>query len=377
MSTTNNQAAHLIASDDYSTLSGRGEWIIGHLKRLESELKSLAKKVANEITLDMSQVRLMDSAGALLIDKFLRLSKRKNKQVKIIGLETRFETLLGIIDSEVDATYQIAHEHHFPNLISVFGWWLAEKFIGFMRFVTFTGEIIEAIFMCIARPQLISWRSVLVVFHNNCSRAMPIIALLNFIFGILIVYQLGHELKEFGLGLLIVNVSSMILLRELTPLITALIASGRTSALFTSQIGSMKIDQEIDALKTMGISPVILLVIPKIIGVLIGFTLLILWADVFAMLGAIITAKMALGINVYTFLERLKEINFERDFILGLAKGPIFAIVITLVGCYQGFLVKNSSDNLGLRTTHSAVQSFLAIIVVNAFAAIAFPWKGF
>ena len=134
---------------------------------------------------------------------------------------------------------------------------------------------------------------------------------------------------------------------------TAIIAAGRTSTSFSAQIGTMIVNDEVDALQTMGIRPMELLVIPKIIGVVIALPLLTIWADIFGMFGALVTAKAIAGVNFYTFIERFQQVVPLRYFLVGLVKTPIFALLITLVGCFQGFRVEKTANSVGARTTHS------------------------
>jgi phospholipid/cholesterol/gamma-HCH transport system permease protein len=166
----------------------------------------------------------------------------------------------------------------------------------------------------------------------------------------------------------------MAIFREFAPLITAIIVAGRTSSAFTAQIGSMKINEEIDALYTMGLSPTELLVMPKIIGLLIVFPLLIFWSDLFSTFGAMIMAKSMLNVGYTDFLSRLQESVGLQQFMLGLYKAPTFAVLIALVGCFQGFQVEFNADSLGTKTTKSVVQSLFLIIIADAAYSIIYSW---
>lgn len=369
-------SAHLVSAEGGKQFSGKGYWILGHLRSIEKELRSIVSRTPQDLTLDMSSVSKMDSAGALLLEKFIRLTEKRNKKVTLVGLEERYSHLLDIIDSEIDQTYRLPKPHQFPNVFRVFGQWIVEKTHTMLGVISFIGEIIEACFICMMRPRLISWRAVLAVFHNNCYSALPIVALLNLLIGIVMAFQMGLELSSFGMDYLIVNLAGMIMLREFAPLMTAIIAAGRTSTSFTAQVGAMVVNEEVDALRTMGISPANLLVVPKLLGIIIAFPLLTVWADIFALIGYMFVAKVVMGISFYSFLDRMQDINPTRDFLIGLLKTPIFAIMIAIVGCYQGFSVERSSVSIGIKTTHSAVQSLFLIIIINSLFSIMFPWTG-
>ncbi len=368
--------AHLEASKDFKELSGRGDWIIGHLKLIESEIRSFASQSPIDLTIDMSNVDKMDSAGALLLENFIRQLHKMQKKVTLVGLKERYTELLKIIEEEIDQTYRIPSEHYFPNILKLFGKVLVDKSRVIVQLLSFVGEVIGSIGQCVVRPKLISWRSVSAVFHNNCYLAMPIVGLLNFLIGVVITFQIGIELKSFGMNLFIINLSSMIMFRELAPLMTAIIVAGRTTTSFTAQLGSMIANEEIDALRTMGVSPVTVLVIPKLIGILIAFPLLLIWADIFAMLGSMVIAKITLGISFVTFLDHLQQIHPMRSFLIGLLKTPFFALLVTIIGCFQGFSAKRTSYSIGIRTTHSAVQALFLIVIVNSLFSIIFSWQG-
>lgn len=207
-------------------------------------------------------------------------------------------------------------------------------------------------------------------------KALPIIALLAFLIGVVLAYQMGLQLKTYGANIFIAYLSGMALFREFSPLITAIIVAGRTSSAFTAQIGSMKINEEIDALHTMGLSPTELLVIPKVLGLLLVFPLLIFFADIFSILGAMFMSKLMLTVSYHDFLARLKESVGIKQFMLGIYKAPVFAIIVALVGCFQGFLVESSADSIGSQTTKSVVQALFLIIIADAIFSIIYSWIG-
>jgi len=187
---------------------------------------------------------------------------------------------------------------------------------------------------------------------------------------------MGLQLETYGANAFIAYLSGMAVFREFAPLITAIIVAGRTSSAFTAQLGSMKINEEIDALYTMGLSPTELLVVPKVIGLLLVFPLLIFWSDVFGILGAMLMAKSMLDIGYYDFLTRVQDSVGLSQLLLGLYKAPAFAILIALVGCYQGFRVQANADSVGSQTTKSVVQALFLIIITDAIYSIIYSWKG-
>jgi phospholipid/cholesterol/gamma-HCH transport system permease protein len=185
---------------------------------------------------------------------------------------------------------------------------------------------------------------------------------------------MGLQLETYGANIFIAYLSGMAIFREFSPLITAIIVAGRTGSAFTAQIGSMKVNEEVDALLTMGLSPTELLVMPKVLGLLLVFPLLIFWSDVFSILGAMIMSKFMLDISFYDFLQRLRDSVGLKQMMLGLYKAPAFALLIALVGCFQGFRVEGSADSIGSQTTKSVVQSLFLIIIADAIFSIIYSW---
>jgi phospholipid/cholesterol/gamma-HCH transport system permease protein len=206
-------------------------------------------------------------------------------------------------------------------------------------------------------------------------QALPIIALLSFLIGVVLTYQMGLQLKTYGANIYIVNLTSLAILREFGPLITSIIVAGRTSSAFAAQLGMMKINEEFDAIQTMGLSTINRLVLPKLIGTVIAVPLLTIWANVFGVIGAMIMSKNMLSISYFDFLNRLQEVTELSTFWMGMSKAPVFALIIATVGCFQGFQVAGTAASVGQRTMISVVQAIFLIIIVDAMFSVLFSWR--
>jgi len=190
--------------------------------------------------------------------------------------------------------------------------------------------------------------------------------------GIVLTYQMGVQLRNYGANIFIVDLLGLSVLREFGPLLTAIMIAGRTGSSFTAELGLMKANQEIDALTTMGVTPAELLILPKIIGLFIALPLLTIWADIFGIIGGMIMAKNMLGIGWYDFLHRFQSQIPVRALLIGLGKAPIFALLIASIGCFEGVSVKDTADSIGKNTTKSVVYSIFFIIVADAIFSIIF-----
>jgi len=240
----------------------------------------------------------------------------------------------------------------------------------------FIGELFQLFARNILNPKKLSWRGVLNTVDEMGYCALPIIALLSFLIGVVLTYQMGLQLKVYGANIFIVNLSSMAMLREFSPLITAVIVAGRTGSSFTAQIGTMKLREEIDALYTMGVSPLNRLVLPRVIGLIIAMPLLTLWSDAFGIFGSMVMSSGMLDITFYDFVQRFKEVTELKTFTIGLSKAPVFALLIAVIGCFHGFLVSSSADSVGKKTTQSVVRCIFMIIIADAIFSIIYSMQG-
>jgi len=192
--------------------------------------------------------------------------------------------------------------------------------------------------------------------------------------GIVIAYQGATQLERFGANIYVVDLVGLSMARELSPLITAIIVAGRSGSAYAAQIGTMKVTEEIDALRTIGVGPLDLLVLPKVIALMIALPLLTVYTDVMGVFGGMVMAEPKLGISFGTFVERLGYAVSLSSYLIGIGKAPVFAVIIALVGCYQGFQVTGSAESVGRRTTVSVVQSIFLVILVDALFSVVFNW---
>ncbi|MDF1878014.1 ABC transporter permease, partial [Sulfurimonas sp. SAG-AH-194-L11] len=206
--------------------------------------------------------------------------------------------------------------------------------------------------------------------NESAVKALGIVALTSFLIGLVIAFQSAYQLKLYGANIFIVDMLGISILRELAPLITAIVIAGRSGSAFTAQIGAMKITQELDAMKTMGFDPFVFLVMPRIIALMIALPLLIFVADIMGVFGGMLVSCIDLGISYELFLDRFREVVSVKHFFIGIIKGPFFAFLIASIAIYRGMIVKNDTQSIGLNTTKSVVESIFAVIVCDALFSI-------
>ena len=238
--------------------------------------------------------------------------------------------------------------------------------------LSFIGETALALAKSILQPKRIRWKPILFNIRTAGFDALPIVGLLSFLLGVVLAYQGADQLRQYGANIFVVDLIGLSVLREFAPLMTAIIIAGRSGSAYAAQIGTMAVTEEIDAMRTIGISPQELLVLPKVIALLIAMPLLTVFADVLGVFGGMLMAQQQLDVGFVEFLDRFAKAVSPTAFMIGIGKAPIFAAIIAMVGCYQGFRTKGGADSVGRQTTRSVVQSIFLVIVADALFSVAF-----
>ncbi len=360
---------------DTQTIFCQGDWTLAYdFNPLLQQINNLP--ATNQITtIDATALSRLDSAGAWVLWELLKRLEKHDKTPALAGFKKEQASLFTLVKTE-------AEKINYPIVIPPKLNWVAS--IGknvitqgqqLFGLISFLGETCIHLAAALRRLWQIQWNSFLTVIEDTGYSALGIVGLLCALIGIVIAYQMGQQLKIYGANIFIVGVLGVGMLQEFAPLITAIIVAGRTSSAFTAQIGTMQVNQEIDALRTMGLSPIDRLVIPKILGLIVSLPLLMVWADIFGVLGGMLVAKHMLGIGFYNFLTTFPRVVELRTFFNGLIKAPVYAAIIAGVGCFQGLNVGYTADSVGRQTTKSVVQAIFFIIVADAIFSIILPWQ--
>ena len=349
-----------------------GAWTVQGVAPIEQRLVALFSIDAGKCVIDASAISALDTAGAWLLHRTIRALEQRGTNVRTSGLRPEFSTLLKLVAARTEMAVQAAPVK--VGLLAGIGQHAWLSLLGFTGMLAFIGESAIAFMRSLAQPHRIRWRPILHNLQTAGFEALPITGLLSFLMGVVIAYQGADQLRRFGANIFIADLVGLSMLRELSPLLTAIIVAGRSGSAYAAQIGTMKISEEIDALRTIGIGPQELLVQPKIIALVIALPLLTVYADVAGVLGGMIMANSMLDISYSVFLDRLEDALSLSSFLTGIIKAPVFAVIIALVGCFQGFQVSGSADSVGRQTTVSVVQSIFLVIVADALFSVIFNW---
>ncbi len=238
--------------------------------------------------------------------------------------------------------------------------------------LSFIGQSAQVLAAGVLHPSRWRWRQVLFNVRSAGFDALPIVGLLSFLLGVVVAYQGAAQFRQYGANIFLADLVGVSMLREFAPLITAIIIAGRSGSAYAAQIGTMAVTEEIDALHTLGISPLELLVLPKVMALVIVLPLLTVFADGLGVLGGMLMARSQLDVGFAEFLDRFVKAVSLTSYFVGLAKAPVFAIIIAVVGCFQGLRTHGGADSVGRQTTRAVVQSIFLVIVADALFSVAF-----
>ncbi len=324
------------------------------------------------VVIDCQQIQALDSAGAWLLNRLCQHLQQRNQPYHLTGLSDNHRSLLALVKPPQVVSVPVVRAARLSRLGRA-TWQHIEQALQLLAFL---GETFVILFRCIIQPRRLRWNALFANVEQSGINALPIIGLLSFLLGIVIGYQAGVQLQLYGANIFIVELVCLTMLRELSPMMAAVIVAGRSGSAFAAQLGSMKVTEEIDAMRTIGIVPMEMLVIPKVLAMLIALPLLTVFADVLGVFGGMVIAKTMLGIDFKDFVARIPEVVTLTSFMLGMMKAPVFALIIAVVGCFQGLRVTGGADSVGRQTTTSVVQAIFLIIVADAIFSIIFSGIG-
>ncbi len=355
-----------------------GDWTLDGIRKLERQLQDKFHwpTAASDIIFDGNAIQTMDTAGAWLLFRIQQVLEKAGQSVILQGFKARQTDLLHIMASYV-AELQPTTPPPSYNFLESLGRYTHQLLSQVFNFLAFVGETFVVLLRAVLSPSRIRWQALFSNLHSAGLTAIPIVGLLAFLTGVVLTYQGGTQLSKYGANIFLVDLVGISLLRELAPLLTAIVVAGRSGSAYTAQIGTMLVTNEIDALRTMGIAPMELLVLPKLLALIILMPLLSAFADIAGILGSMLIAHLSFDVSVVDFLDRFPKAVSLTNYLIGIGKAFVFAAVIALVGCYQGFQVKQGgADSVGKQVTVSVVHAIFLVIVVDAIFAVLFSVLG-
>jgi phospholipid/cholesterol/gamma-HCH transport system permease protein len=370
-------AATILASEEAgaTVLRAAGEWLVVTAAELDRRLNSLDLPQGRQVMVDLSGVDRLDSTGAWLLLRTEHDLMARGNRVELSNLQPRFEPLLAQVRAR-GVTEPLPHpvppHHTFVGFVERIGRISLLLLNRVYDILGFTGLVTVTVLRLLRRPRRLRLVATLVQMEVVGLDAMPIVGLLSFLIGVVMAYQGADQLRRFGAEIYTVNLLGVSILRELGVLLSAIIIAGRSGSAFTAQIGTMQVNEEIDALRTLGLDPIEVLVLPRLFGLGLTLPLLVFYADFMGILGGGLMSWVVLDINIPNFLTQLQSAVTTTTLWVGVVKAPFFAAIIALVGCYEGLNVTRSAESVGRLTTQSVVESIFFVIVTDATFSIVF-----
>ncbi len=338
------------------------------------QLKAPSAKNSKPVIANANGIEALDTAGAWVLHRLFKRLEGEGNPVDLQGLRPDLAKLLDVVAQHADEQAKLpAPVAKAPTgIVYLTGKTVADAVEQGVALLAFIGESAIALVACIAHPARMRWRPILFNIRSAGFDALPIVGLLSFLLGIVVAYQGAAQLRQYGANIFVADLVGLSMLREFAPLITAIIIAGRSGSAYAAQIGTMAVTEEIDAMRTIGIAPLDLLVVPKIIALMVAMPLLTAFADLLGVAGGMIMASTQLEVSFNEFLDRFVKAVSPTAYLIGICKAPVFAAIIAVVGCFQGFRTKGGADAVGRQTTRSVVQSIFLVIVADALFSVAF-----
>jgi phospholipid/cholesterol/gamma-HCH transport system permease protein len=347
-----------------------GDFLIGSVEGL------LAQQGQAE-TIDLSGVTRLDTAGAWAVVTLERRIKVAGGTPKITGATSLQSDLIETLRQNMPETdIAVAPSKTIADRLEQVGRSAVSGFQNTIAIVGFLGRVVATVAGLIVRPGRIRWTAIVHHMQQVGLNAVPIVSLMAFLIGVVLAFQGAAQLRQFGAEVFVVDLIAISILRELGILLTAIIVAGRSGSAFTAAIGSMKMREEIDAMRTLGLDPVEVLVVPRVIALTIMLPVLGIIANFAGLIGGALMSWIELGVSPGVFQSRLVSNTGVEHLFVGLIKAPFFALIIAIVGCFEGMQVKGNAESLGHLTSTSVVLAIFLVIAADALFSIFFAVLG-
>lgn len=369
------------SADNKTVLKPIGKWVLTEYEKIKAQIQSKKDLTGSkkDILIDASRLEALDSAGAkLLIDILWAHGADEQSEIALQAFRPETKQLFELVwerSAKFEAQKKVSKnvELSFIERIGKVGH-DAGRYL--LELLSFLGKTAEGAFQIAGRPGQLRFKELVTQTEEACVKALPVVALVTFLIGVVVAYLMSMQAERYGAQILVVNGVALTMCRELSPILVAIITAGRSGSAYTAQIGAMRLNEEVDAMTALGLSPMHVLVMPRVLALIITMPLLVFLGDMVGIFGGMVIADTYLGISFTTFLERLNVALPVRSFVVGMVKAPIFAAVIAMIGCRRGLNTETNARAVGLSTTATVVESIVLVILINAGFAVFFQKLG-
>jgi phospholipid/cholesterol/gamma-HCH transport system permease protein len=363
---------------DSLRLAAAGAWTSANAGALEQRIAAATTRhgAAKRLAVDMGAVERLDTFGAWLLQKLVRSFAARGCATEVTGLKQDYRALIGELQRVQPAASQRRRVNPLAAWVESIGRAVVSAGESFLAMLNMLGAVAVALLRVLAQPRRFRLTAMVHQLDNVGWRAVPIMLLITFLIGCIIAQQGIFHFGRFGADIYVVDMVGILVLREIGVLIVCIMVAGRSGSAYTAELGSMKMREEIDALRTMGFDPIEILVLPRVLALIVGVPILTFLGSLAALYGGGLVCWLYGGIDPDVYLQRLREAVTMQTFEVGMIKAHFMALVVGVVACVQGLKVKGSAESLGLQTTASVVESIFVVIVMDGLFAIFFASIG-
>ena len=354
------------------TLSISGRVALENLSALGFDIQERLKEVSPaKLTVDLAGVKYLDSAGALALLQLESESQAKSLPFSFINIAQEARGIMGLIDREALTQAPLISGERSTSALEQAGEASLRFLEDLFQVLTFLGELLFALVYSFLHPRSVRWGDVLFYMKRAGADGLPIVGLIGLLLGLIIAFMSSLQLKQFGANIYVASLLAIAMVRELGPIMTAILVAGRSGSAFAAEIGTMKVNEEVDALITMGFNPVRFLAVPKVLAAMLVVPVLTIYMDIFGIMGGLIVGVLGLDLTVYTYIQETRTSLDTFEIVTSLFKSGIFAVLIAGIGCQRGFQVRGGAAAVGAATTSAVVAAiFLIIVTDSAFALV-------
>jgi phospholipid/cholesterol/gamma-HCH transport system permease protein len=366
-----------LPDEDETVIAISGRVSLEDADRLLADMETiLDDREGKSLKVDLGGVTYMDSAGVLTLFRLEDNVRQKGRDFDYTHVPSRIRGIMDLIGREDLANPPLRTERNPEGIIETVGEAGLTSYIDFKALMTYLGDLVAAVVYLTGRPREVRWGDVLFYMRRTGAEGFPIVGLISLLIGMIIAFMSSLQLKQFGANVYVASLVSLAIVRELGPIMTAILVAGRSASAYAAEIGTMKINDEVDALVTMGFDPIRFLAVPKLIATALVLPILTLYSDVFGIAGGLIVGVTGLDLTPYTYLQESQRTITLFYLLSSLLKALVFAFVIAWIGCQRGFQVQGGVEAVGAATTSAVVTSILLIVIVDSVFAVVLHYVG-
>lgn len=352
-------------------LSLAGQLDLAGLRECERRLEKTWPQIkAGPLTVDLAGVEYLDSAGALLLTRLEEQAAKRGLELSFQGLAAAAQGIKDLLSLEELRRPPINPSHRGGSPLEALGGAWLDLTHDFYLVVSFLGEFLAACGRVIRHPHLLRLEEVLLYMEQVGVNGLGIVGLISFLLGLIMAFMSSLQLQPFGANIYVANLVAVAMVKELGPIMTAILVAGRSGSAFAAEIGTMQVNEEVDALVVMGYDPLVFLSLPKVLAAVLTVPLLTLFSDLLAIAGGLVVGVVGMGLTAGSYIDQTIKSLSSGDIVTGTLKAATFAVLIAGIGCQRGFMVRGGAQAVGSATTSAVVSSMFLIIVADSIFAV-------